>query len=53
MKITKPGLYPDLDEAVYRSQTDWLSVSGAKKLLPPSCPAKFKASLGVEEHKPQ
>ena len=53
MKITKPGLYPDLNEAVYRSQTDWLSVSGAKKLLPPSCPAKFKASLGVEEHKPQ
>jgi hypothetical protein len=53
MKITKPGLYPDLDEAVYRSQHEWLSVSGAKKLLPPSCPAKFKASVGVEEHKPQ
>lgn len=53
MKITKPGLYPDLDEAVYRAQHEWLSVSGAKKLLPPSCPAKFKATLGVEEHKPQ
>ena len=53
MKITKPGLYPDLPDATYREQTDWLSVSGAKKLLPPSCPAKFKATLGVEEHRPQ
>ena len=53
MKITAPGLYPDLAEQDYRAQTDWLSVSGAKKLLPPSCPAKFKASLGAEEHKPQ
>lgn len=53
MKITEPGLYPDLDEAVYRSQHEWLSVSGAKKLLPPSCPAKFKATIGVEEHRPQ
>lgn len=53
MKITKPGLYPDLADADYRSQVEWLSVSGAKKLLPPSCPAKFKATLGIEEHKPQ
>lgn len=53
MKITKPGLYPDLGDADYRAHHDWLSVSGAKKLLPPSCPAKFKATLGVEEHKPQ
>lgn len=53
MKITKPGLYPDLSDANYRMQQDWLSVSSAKKLLPPSCPAKFKATLGVEEHKPQ
>lgn len=53
MKITEPGLYPDLDDVTYRSQHEWLSVSGAKKLLPPSCPAKFKASQGVEEHKPQ
>lgn len=53
VKIAKPGLYPDLDDATYRDQHEWLSVSGAKKLLPPSCPAKFKASIGVEEHKPQ
>jgi hypothetical protein len=53
MKITEPGLYPDLPEVDYRAQHEWLSVSGAKKLLPPSCPAKFKATLGVEEHKPQ
>lgn len=51
MKVTKPGLYPDLLEADYRAHYEWLSVSGAKKLLPPSCPAKFKATLGVEEHK--
>ena len=53
MKITKPGIYPDLADADYRAQVDWLSVSGAKKLLPPSCPAKFKATIGEEEHKPQ
>lgn len=54
MKITKPGIYPDLDDATYHAQTDWLSVSGAKKLLPPSCPAKFKAAQEAgEEHKPQ
>jgi hypothetical protein len=53
IKITKPGVYDDLADDVYRAQADWLSVSGAKKLLPPSCPAKFKAALGVEEHKPQ
>ncbi len=53
MKITKPGLYPNLPESDYRAHHDWLSVSSAKKLLPPSCPAKFKATLGVEEHRPQ
>lgn len=53
MRIDKPGLYPELDEKVYRSQHEWLSVSGAKRLLPPSCPAKFKATLGVGEHRPQ
>lgn len=53
MKITKPGVYPDLSDLDYRAQVDWLSVSGAKKMLPPSCPAKFRATLGVEEHRPQ
>lgn len=54
MKITEPGVYPDLDAATYRAQTDWLSVSGMKRLLRPSCPAKFKAALDApEEHKPQ
>lgn len=48
----KPGLHFDLDEAIYHSHPTSLSVSGAKKLLPPSCPAKFKAALdGGEEHK--
>lgn len=36
------GLVNGLDEAIYHSDTTTLSVSGAKKLLPPSCPAIFK-----------
>lgn len=48
----KPGLHFDLDEALYHSHPTSLSVSGAKKLLPPSCPAKFKAAQEAgEEHK--
>lgn len=50
--ITEPGLYDGLKAEDYHRHHDWLSVSGAKKLLKPSCPAKFKASQGVEEHKP-
>lgn len=54
MKITDPGVYTDLPPEQYHTQTDWLSVSGAKKLLKPSCPAKFKAAMdGGEEHRPQ
>jgi hypothetical protein len=53
VKITKPGLYPDLSDVDYRAQHEWLSVSGANKLLPPSCPAKYRATVGVEEHKAQ
>jgi hypothetical protein len=37
-----PGIYDDLDEATYHGDKGSLSVSGAKKLLPPSCPAIFK-----------
>lgn len=51
MTITEPGIY-DMPAADYHAQHDWLSVSGAKKLLKPSCPAKFKAQQGLEEHKP-
>jgi hypothetical protein len=42
--ITKPGLYPDIDEDWYHAdcvEGGSLSVSGAKLLLPPSCPALF------------
>lgn len=50
----KPGLHFDLPEADYHAQRASLSVSGAKKLLPPSCPAKFKAALELgEEHRAQ
>lgn len=47
----KPGLHFDLPEADYHGHLTSLSTSGAKKLLPPSCPAKFKASLGVAEYR--
>lgn len=42
--ITEPGLYGDIAEDVYHADPvpdGSLSVSGAKKLLPPSCPAIF------------
>lgn len=45
------GLVRDLPNADYHGAHDYLSASGAKKLIPPSCPAKFKAQQGVEEHK--
>lgn len=35
------GLYPDIPDEQYHADKESLSVSGAKKLLPPSCPAKF------------
>lgn len=46
--ITKPGVYDGIPEAVYHrdpvpaSLGKSLSSSGARKLLPPSCPALFK-----------
>lgn len=43
--IDKPGLYHDLDEQEYHADPvpgGSLSVSGAKKLLPPYCPAIYK-----------
>ena len=39
--MTAPGIHDGLDEATYHADKASLSVSGAKKLLPPSCPAKF------------
>lgn len=41
MSSIKPGVYPDLDENVYHRDPA-LSASGAKRLLPPNCPAQFK-----------
>jgi hypothetical protein len=37
----EPGVY-DLSHADYHASTDALSSTGARKLLPPSCPAAFK-----------
>ena len=41
MTLTVPGVYDDLDEATYHAHPA-LSASGAKRLLPPSCPAIYK-----------
>lgn len=38
----EPGVYDDVSEIEYHSDHDSLSSSGARKLLPPSCPAVFK-----------
>lgn len=40
-----PGVYEDLPAEEYHAQTTSLSSSGARKLLSPSCPAKFKWEL--------
>ncbi len=36
------GIHPDVPEPEYHGDRGSLSVSGAKLLLPPSCPAKFR-----------
>lgn len=44
MAVTQPGVYDEIPEDVYHADPvpgRSLSVSGAKKLLPPSCPARF------------
>jgi hypothetical protein len=39
------GLHPDVPEDVYHADRGSLSFSGAKLLLPPSCPAKFREHM--------
>ena len=46
----QPGIY-DIPEADYFAATGALSCSGAKLLLPPSCPAKFFYRLDHAEYK--
>jgi len=48
----KPGLYPSMPAEEYHVYPG-LSASGAKLLLPPSCPAKYRAKMDAEppEHK--
>lgn len=46
------GVLHGLPDAEYHAMHDRLSASGIKKLLPPSCPAKFKAAMDAgEEYK--
>jgi hypothetical protein len=39
--ITEPGVYFGLDEVEYHAQSDWISWSGLKHLMPPNTPAHF------------
>lgn len=39
---TEVGIYPDIPDSVYHADRGSLSSSGARKLLPPSCPAIFR-----------
>lgn len=51
VEITEPGVYADMPEAVYHGDpvpAGSLSSTGARKLLPPSCPAKFRWWLDHE-----
>lgn len=45
---TADGLHRFVDEAEYHQDRGSLSVSGAKLLLPPSCPAKFREYMDTE-----
>lgn len=45
----KDGIYGWVDESTYHGDRGSLSVSGAKLLLPPSCPAKFKAHMDAPQ----
>lgn len=38
----EPGVHLDMPEDIYHADKESLSVSGMKRLLPPSCPAVFK-----------
>lgn len=55
--IDEPGLYPDMPANVYLADPvpgGSLSSSGARRLLPPSCPALFKHWRdGATEYKPE
>lgn len=42
--MTTPGIHAGIPEDVYHNDQTSLSHSGAKLLLPPSCPAKFRAA---------
>jgi hypothetical protein len=48
--VNEPGVYADIPEDLYHADRSTLSVSGAKNLLPPSCPALYRYYL---DHKPQ
>lgn len=44
-ETTVDGAYPDVPEEQYHADRGSLSVSGAKLLLPPSCPEKFRWAM--------
>lgn len=42
MSVTQPGVYDAMPDAEYHADRTALSYSGAKMLVPPSCPALFR-----------
>lgn len=52
VEVTEPGRYEDMPEDVYHGDPvpgGSLSSTGARKLLPPGCPAKFRYWLDNQE----
>lgn len=45
----QPGVYSDIPLSDYHADTTTLSSSGARKLLAPSCPAKFRYAMDHPE----
>lgn len=45
----EPGIYPDIPISDYHADTTTLSSSGARKLLAPSCPRKFRYAMDHPE----
>ena len=50
-QITEPGIYHDLAAEDYHAQSEWLSWSRMKNLIPPSTPAHFKAALDAPQER--
>lgn len=46
---TTDGIYPNISDTDYHADRNSLSSSGARKLLPPSCPALFRQAMDAPQ----